>query len=197
MNEPVEWILASASPRRRELLARLRTGFRCVVPQVEEWEPADADPVEQVMHNARRKADAVAALHPQALVIAADTTVALGRRLFAKPADRAEAVAMLRALAGRSHTVVTGVVLRHGPRSRAFHETSEVVFQPLDEDRIAAYLERVHVLDKAGAYAVQECRDLIIERFDGSLENIIGLPVQRLRQELVQFGWSDLPPLEN
>ncbi len=195
MNDSVEWILASASPRRRELLARLQPRFRVVVPEVEEWEPEHADPVEQVRENARRKGHAVALRYPQALVIAADTTVALGRRVFAKPANRAEAVAMLRALSGRSHTVVTGVSLHHGARHREFHDTSEVVFRELDEAAIAAYLERVHVYDKAGAYAAQEHRDLIIARTSGSFENIMGLPLQRLREELVQFGWTDLPPL--
>jgi len=191
MNASCAWILASASPRRRELLARLHPDFTVVSPDVEEWEPDEADPVHQVEENALRKGRAVAAQHPDALVIAADTTVALGRRLFAKPAHRDEAVAMLKALSGQRHQVVTGMALVRNGQAHCFHETSEVEFMELDEARIDAYLDRVHVLDKAGAYAIQEEADLIIRGFSGSFENIMGLPVQRLREELVQLQWVD------
>lgn len=181
------WVLASGSPRRRELLGRLVPGFTVVTAAVEEWEPAEADPVEQVEENARRKCRAVSLLRPEAVVIAADTTVALGRRLFAKPADREEAVRMLRTLSGRIHTVVTGVAIFDGHREHVFSESSSVRFKDLTDVTIAGYLERVHVYDKAGAYAIQEAGDMIIESFAGDFENIMGLPVQRLRRELVQL----------
>lgn len=193
MNPPLEWILASGSPRRRELLAQLNPQFRVVTTDVEEWEPEHADPVEQVEENARRKGAAVAALHPRALVVAADTTVALGRRLFAKPKDRAEAIAMLAALSGKPHQVLTGVALFCNGQQHIFHESSTVEFRTLDAAAIDAYLERVHVLDKAGAYAIQEHAELIIERYAGCFENIMGLPVQRLRRELVSQDWGVLP----
>ncbi len=195
MSRAVPWILASGSPRRRELLARLNPDFRVVSPDVEEWEPDQADPIHQVEENALRKGRAVAASHPQALVIAADTTVALGRRLFAKPVDRPDAVRMLQALSGRRHEVVTGMALLLGGREHCFHDTSEVDFRELSAAEIDQYLERVHVFDKAGAYAIQEHGDLIINEFSGSFENIMGLPVQRLRQELVQLEWIDPVPL--
>ena len=188
------WILASGSPRRRELLARLQPDFEVISPDVPEWEPDEADPYAQVEENARRKGAAVAALHPRALVIAADTTVALGRRLFAKPVDRAHAISMLRALSGEQHSVVTGLALFCDGQSHCFHDTSEVEFKVLDDAAIDAYLERVHVYDKAGAYAIQEHAELIISRYTGSFENIMGLPVQRLREELVQLGWMDATP---
>lgn len=181
------WILASGSPRRRELLGRLVGTFTVVTAEVEEWEPAEADPVEQVEENARRKARAVACLRPEAVVIAADTTVALGRRLFAKPANREEAVGMLRALSGQAHAVVTGVAISHEGRERVFSERSTVRFKNLTEATIADYIERVHVYDKAGAYAIQEEREQIIESFAGEYENIMGLPLERLRRELVQL----------
>ncbi|HSH09623.1 MAG TPA: Maf family protein [Oceanipulchritudo sp.] len=196
MNNSCPWILASASPRRRELLARLNPDFLVVSPDVEEWEPDEADPVHQVEENALRKGLAVAAQHPDALVIAADTTVALGQRLFAKPGNREEAVAMLKALSGRRHQVLTGMALLRNGQTHCFHETSEVEFMELDDARIDAYLERVHVLDKAGAYAIQEEADLIIHEFSGSFENIMGLPVQRLREELVQLQWVDPATLQ-
>lgn len=185
-----EWILASGSPRRRELLARLNPDFRVVTAEVEEWEPDHADPVEQVEENARRKGAPVARAHPHAMVIAADTTVALGKRLFAKPADLDHARGMLRELSGREHKVLTGVAVFRDGRVRCFHETSRVRFRQLSEAAIGDYLGRVHVLDKAGAYAIQEHGDRIIERYCGSFENIMGLPVQRLEAELVQCGWA-------
>jgi septum formation protein len=128
------------------------------------------------------------------VVIAADTTVALGRRLFAKPADRAEAVRMLRCLSGRKHVVVTGVAIRHAGRERIFSESSEVQFRELTDATIEAYLERVHVYDKAGAYAIQESGELIIASWAGAFENIMGLPVERLRRELVQLGLMEGDP---
>ena len=194
MKPRVQWILASASPRRRELLARLNADFQVVSPDVEEWEPENGDPAHQVEENAMRKGRAVAALHPGALVIAADTTVALGNRLFAKPADLREAAAMLQALSGQRHQVLTGMALLLGDKTHCFHEVSDVVFHELDDETICLYLDRVHVLDKAGAYAIQEHGDLIIDRFEGSFENIMGLPVQRLQAELVQLGWMNLLP---
>jgi septum formation protein len=194
MSDEFEWILASGSPRRRELLGRLVPAFTVVTAAVEEWEPEEADPVEQVEENARRKAQAVALERPEAVVIAADTTVALGRRLFAKPADRAEAVRMLRCLSGRKHLVVTGVAIRHAGRERIFSESSEVQFRELTDATIEAYLERVHVYDKAGAYAIQESGELIIASWAGAFENIMGLPVERLRRELVQLGLMEGDP---
>lgn len=190
MSRGLQWILASASPRRRELLARLVPDFRVVFPEVEEWMPAEADPVHQVEENARRKGRAVAERFPQAVVLAADTTVALGRRLFGKPADLQAAAAMLRELSGRVHTVSTAVALFHPEGTRLFHETSEVTFRTLDEGLIAVYLQQVAFQDKAGGYAIQEHGDWLIERYTGSFENIMGLPVQRLQRELVQTGWG-------
>ena len=195
MNLPVEWILASGSPRRRELLSSMNEDFRVVTADVEEWEPDHADPAEQVEENARRKGKVVAAKFPEALVIAADTTVALGQRLLAKPRDREDAITMLTLLSGKTHQVLTGVALYFNGVEHLFHEVSSVEFRTLDNPSIEAYLERVHVFDKAGAYAIQEHSDLIIERYSGSFENIMGLPIQRLRQELVSMDWGVFPPM--
>ena len=197
MSGSVQWVLASASPRRRELLALIQPDFKVIAPDIDEWEPDAADPVHQVEHNALHKGEVVAAAHPDALVLAADTTVALGKRLFAKPSGREEAVAMLSALSGKTHRVVTGMALLMQGRRHCFHEVSEVCFRELDESTINAYLERVHVYDKAGAYAIQEHGELIIKGHNGSFENIMGLPVQRLRAELVQLSWVPLPTPED
>jgi len=174
-------ILASASPRRRELLSRLVKGFRIQVSDVDEWEPVEGDPAEQVTENARQKAIAVAGNNPEALVIGADTTVALGRRIYSKPKSMDEARSFLEQLSGKTHNVMTGVAVVQGGKVGTFHETSSVTFRPYDPDRIAAYLSAVHVLDKAGGYAIQDCGDLIIESWHGCYDNIMGLPVERLR----------------
>lgn len=193
MTDGPQWILASGSPRRQELLRRILDRFAVIVPEVEEWEPHSADPVHQVEENALLKGRAVAARFPEAVVIAADTTVALGRRLFAKPADREAAVEMLQSLSGQEHQVVTGMALLNRGREHVFNEVSRVVFRSLSAEDIDRYLERVHVFDKAGSYAIQEEGHLIVDRYTGSLDNIIGLPVQRLRRELVQLNWAPLP----
>jgi septum formation protein len=187
-----ELILASASPRRRQLLASLGLKFRVEVAQVEEWEAGDADPASLVRHNAALKADAVSARNPAALVIAADTTVALAGRVYNKPADLAAARAMLRALGGRTHHVYTAVSLRHGAGRRAsdFVEVSCVTFRPLDDAAIDHYFTLTDPLDKAGAYGIQDGAEWIVEHFAGSRSNIMGLPLERLAGEL--RGW--IPP---
>ena len=192
---PVQWILASGSPRRHELLARIVPRFRVEVAAVEEWEPEEADPAGQVELNARRKGQAIAERFPEAVVLGADTTVALGRRLLAKPADRNAAIGMLGELSGREHQVLTGVALFHKGRMHVFHETSRVFFRELDLATIERYIDCVHVYDKAGAYGIQEYGDLLIERYTGSYENIMGLPVQRLQDEWVQLEWIAQPDL--
>jgi septum formation protein len=132
----------------------------------------------------------VAKRHPDALVIGADTLVCLGTRLFGKPSSVKEAALMLRALSGQTHTVVTGVCLLHlrNHRQRVFAETSFVTFHPLSSPRIEAYLKRVDALDKAGAYAIQESGEVLVENVVGSLSNVIGLPLARLREELSMWG---------
>ncbi len=193
MTKAVKWILASGSPRRRELLARIQPDFEVVKPDVDEWEPEEADPVHQTEENAARKGREVSRCHPSALVIAADTTVCLGGRIFGKPADHAEAIKMLKALSGREHTVVTGMALFWDGREKIFSVASKVRFLDLDEAAIRDYIDRVHVLDKAGAYGIQEQGELIIDHFEGSFDNIMGLPIQRLRKVLVELDWVELP----
>src|SRR5438128_9087853 len=157
-------ILASASPRRRELLAQLGLPFEVVVADVIEHEAPDADPRAMVAHNAALKADWVSARHPTAVVLGADTTVFVDNTVFNKPRDLAEARAMLRRLAGRTHTVYTGLAVRRLRQPLRIDEgaASEVTFKPLDDSTIDAYLARVHALDKAGGYAIQEHGELIV-----------------------------------
>jgi septum formation protein len=183
-------ILASASPRRRELLATLGLPFTVAVADVTEHEEARTDPRIMVAHNAALKADWVAARNPEAVVLGADTTVFLEGHALNKPVDETDARAMLRRLAGRTHTVFTGLALRcvaTGLKVDA-GEASEVTFKAFDEETISAYLSRVHTLDKAGGYGIQEHGDLLVAGYTGSLSNIIGLPLDTTKQMLAGAG---------
>jgi len=143
-----------------------------------------------VRHNAALKADWVAQRHSDAIVIGADTTVFVGKTVLNKPRDGTEARAMLRLLSGRSHTVFTGIAVRRARDGLKIDRgvASEVTFKTLDEATIELYLSRVHTLDKAGGYAIQEENELIVAGFTGSLTNIVGLPLDEMKQILTQAG---------
>lgn len=178
-------ILASQSPRRRELLAREGVEFRVVVRDTDEVHDAAIPPQQLCAINAAAKAAAVAQEFPEEVVIGADTLVFIDGEPLGKPVDEAAAIAMLRRLQGRTHFVCTAVaVFMPGGERRDFAEISRVTFRPLDDAAIRHYMNLVHVYDKAGAYAIQEHGDLIIESFEGDLDNVIGLPVTRLLQVL-------------
>lgn len=183
-------ILASASPRRKQLLAEFGLPFEVRVAGVVEHEDPTTDPRVMVAHNAALKADAVAREFPNAFVLGADTTVFIDNHAINKPADLNEARAMLKRLAGRTHVVFTGVALRKHADGLAIDEgvTSEVTFKPLDDATIDAYFRIVNPLDKAGAYGIQEGRDLIIAEWRGSLTNIMGLPMEATKQILTRCG---------
>jgi septum formation protein len=182
-------ILASASPRRRELLAA--AGIACDVC------PADADeallpgeaPAVAVVRLARLKALAVSPRFPDRVVLGADTLVVVDGEALGKPRDLAEARAMLQRLAGRPHEVLTGVCLyRATPAAEdAWHTRTVVRFHALDAAAIEEYLCRVHVLDKAGAYAIQEHGERIVAGIDGLFSNVVGLPVEEVTARLRQF----------
>lgn len=178
-------MLASASPRRRDLL--VRAGFDVVIrPAGVEELSVGLPPRELVLANAESKALAVAARHHGELVLGADTVVVLEGEVLGKPRDLPEAASMLRRLCGRVHEVLTGVcLLRGGGRARcSFVESTRVSFRPLDAETIASYLAAIDPLDKAGAYAAQEDEGRLIERIEGSLENVIGLPVARVTEAI-------------
>lgn len=191
-------ILASASPRREALLRQLGIPFRVVPAQVAEVAPKHLTPRELARFNAWRKARAVAQAHPDAVVLGADTVVCLGRTVFGKPASLAQARQFLCRLQGRTHEVITGICLMHlgQGRRKTFSVTTRVTFRPLGPRQIRDYLRRIHPLDKAGAYAIQEHGDLIVERIAGSFSNVVGLPLERLSQELVRWGFSVAPQPE-
>lgn len=183
-------MLASASPRRAELLRGLGIEFQVLPANVPEIHHEQLTARELCQINAYRKARFVAKKVPDALVLGADTLVSLGTALFGKPATLEEAYEMLRRLQGRAHQVVTGICLLHlrGHRQAIFAETTVVSFRSLRDAAIRRYLSRVNPLDKAGAYAIQEEGDLIVKKIAGSYTNVVGLPVERLTAELESWA---------
>jgi septum formation protein len=183
-------VLASASPRRVELLRQLTLQFKVVPGDVPEIHHEQLTARELAQINAYRKARSVAKKFPDALVLGADTLVYLDTTLFGKPPTLAAAYQMLEKLQGRTHQVITGICLLHlrQHRQAVFAESTDVSFHPLDAVTIRRYLSRVNPLDKAGGYAIQEEGELIVERIVGSYTNVVGLPVERLRAELA--SWS-------
>ena len=191
MSAPTEFLLASGSPRRRKLLAEAGWQFRVETAGVEEVEDGLA-PAELVRTNAGLKAEAVAAQHPQALVLGSDTTVALADTILNKPSGPREARQMLQRLAGRTHQVHTAVRLLHldSGLDEELAACNRVTFKPLDAETIERYLSKVHTLDKAGGYAIQEHGDLIIERYEEPLSSIIGLPIEAVTGKLAALGFD-------
>ena len=187
-------ILASASPRRSDLLRQLGLAFTVMPSTVPELHTDQLTARELAQINAYRKARAVAKKHPDALVLGADTLVYRGVTLFGKPATLEDAYIMLEQLQGGTHEVVTAICLLHlrDHRQRCFADTTSVTFRPLDAVGIRRYLTRVNPLDKAGAYAIQEEGDSIIESISGSYTNVVGLPIEKLKAELEL--WEQLSP---
>ena len=182
-------ILASASPRRAELLRQLKLDFRIIPGAATEILDGQLSPLELCQLNAHRKARAVAKKNPDSLVLGADTLVFLDGKIMGKPADIADAQRMLTQLQGRTHQVVTGVSLIHlrAHRERMFAIGTDVTFRPLDAEQVRDYLAEINPLDKAGAYAIQEHGDMIIAEISGSYSNVIGLPVERVGDELTAW----------
>ena len=184
------FILASESPRRRELLAEAGYAFEVVAPPIEEVSHDWLTIRELTIRNAMRKALQVARTSPSAVVLAADTLVTIDGDVLGKPADMQDAVAMLRRLSGRSHEVWTAVCICHSARGRSqsFHEISRVEFRALTDRAIKNYFAKINPLDKAGAYAAQGHGKEIIQRIDGSYSNVVGLPMETTARALRAFG---------
>ena len=184
-------LLSSNSPRRKQLLAGLGIPFEVrVLPGIDESYPEDL-PVEEVpVYIANEKAQAYKSLMtPEDVVITADTVVVLDDQILGKPADASEATAMLRALSGKTHRVITGVCISGQTVHRAFAVVSYVTFKQLEEQEIAYYIEHYKPVDKAGAYGIQEWIGYIgVTGLQGSYFNVMGLPVQRIYEELKSLG---------
>ena len=186
-------ILASQSPRRRELLGGLGVQFDVrVIPNIDESYPETLRPEDVPLYIAHAKARAyLPSLAADELLITADTVVVLEGDILGKPRDRDDALGMLRRLSGRRHTVVTGVVLTpgDGQRQTDFSVASTVDFAPLSEAEITLYIDRLRPFDKAGAYGIQEWIGFVgVRGIEGSFYNVMGLPVGRLYEELRRMG---------
>ena len=193
MNLNRRLLLASNSPRRQELLRALGYAFEVQVKNTEEDFPAGMPGHEVAEFLARKKA---AAFSPEeigdTILITADTVVCLDDHLLNKPATEAQAREMLRQLSGRSHSVITGVCLRNASATHSFSDETKVFFKELTEAEISYYISRFQPFDKAGAYGVQEWIGMIgVTRLEGSYFTVMGLPVQRLYEELENFGTED------
>ena len=186
----VPFVLASGSPRRRELLSLLGLTFSIVEPDSPEPEPDQGEmPAAYALRAAKHKALAVAASHPEAFVLAADTVVAVDEMILGKPRDTAHAIRMLEALAGREHLVVTGCCLAApGGAAVDFTVSSRVSVSWLDPMVIAAYVATGEPMDKAGAYAVQGKGAFMVESVSGSYTNVVGLPLCEVVDMLINIG---------
>ena len=185
--EKYKVILASGSPRRRELMAGLGVNYEVrILPDVDESYPDTLQGEEIPLYIAKEKADAyIPMMQPDELIITADTIVWLDGKVLGKPRDREDALQMLRTMSGRTHEVFTGVCITTTDWQRSFTAQTEVRFATLSEEEIAYYVDNFQPMDKAGAYGVQEWIGFIgVENISGSYYNIMGLPVQRIYNEL-------------
>jgi len=177
-------ILASASPRRSELLRNAAIAFTVEPAHVPEQPFPNENPIDYAQRLARDKARAVFARHPDNAVLGADTVVVVDEHLLEKPASEQDAARMLRLLSGRSHQVITGVCLVAPAFERTEAEVTQVVFSSLSEDEIAFYVRTKEPMDKAGAYAIQGIASRWVERIEGCYFNVVGLPLPRVYRML-------------
>lgn len=182
-------ILASASPRRRELLTQV--GYRFdVVPSSVEEEMEDGTPMDIVKHNALIKAQDIAKSYPQDTVIGADTIVVVGGRIFGKPQDKKDAEKMLTELSGRIHQVMTGIAVIQGDRVHSEVVVTDVTMRNYGADEIRAYIATGEPMDKAGAYGIQGIGALFVSHIGGCYNNVVGLPIARVAEVLTTFNHS-------
>jgi septum formation protein len=179
-------ILASQSPRRKQLLEWAEVPFEIIVKPTEETFPEDMEIEEVPVHIARQKALAVQDnMEEDSLILAADTIVVLDKKIIGKPKDREDAVKILSALSGKKHCVITGVVIRDGDEELSFADVTEVWFHPLTQEQIEFYIDKYQPYDKAGAYAIQEWIGVVgIRSVEGDFYNVMGLPISKVVQAL-------------
>lgn len=180
-------ILASKSPRRQELLRLLDVDFRIVLKEVDESYPEGLSPEEVAVYIAEKKAKAYDDAVGNEIVLTADTIVCIDDLILGKPESREHAIEMLQLLSGRVHRVITGVCIFYQHRLNKFYDVSEVFFRKLTDEEIITYVDLYKPFDKAGAYGIQEWIGLTaIERINGSYTNVVGLPTEKLYQQLLK-----------
>jgi len=183
-------ILASQSPRRKQLLEWAEVPFEIIIKPTDEWYPADLSVADVAVHIARNKALAVKEFiqdtaNAHKIIVAADTIVVIDNEIIGKPLNRQHAIEILNKLSGKTHTVITGVVLMDATKEVVFSDTTEVTFYPLTADAIAFYVDKYAPFDKAGAYAIQEWIGVVgIQSVKGDFYNVMGLPVSKVVQAI-------------
>lgn len=182
-----KYVLASQSPRRKQLLEWAEVDFEIILAPTEETYPQGISPQEVAMHIAMQKAKAVQSKTAKT-IIAADTIVVLGAEIIGKPKDRQDALKILQKLSGRRHEVITGVVILKGEQVIFFADRTQVEFHPITSEAIEFYVDKYRPYDKAGAYAIQEWIGVVgIKKITGDFYNVMGLPVSRVVQALKRF----------
>jgi septum formation protein len=188
MNIP-KVILASKSPRRQELLKLMNIDFRVVLKEVDESYPEGLSPTEIALHIAEKKCHAFDEMVEDEAVVTADTIVSIDGQILGKPESPEHAVAMLQTLSGRKHQVITGVCILYKQQYNLFYDVSDVLFRTLTDNEITYYVDKYQPLDKAGSYGIQEWIGLTgIIKIDGSYTNVVGLPTEKLYQQLLKLG---------
>lgn len=177
-------VLASASPSRKMLLEKAGVEFEVIVSGVDEAVPAEYTPAQTVEALARRKGEAVAALHPDRPIIAADSVVSVDGMILGKPKDDEDAKATLRRLSGRTHELITGVCLLAEGKSEVFHQVTQVTFYPLSQEEIEEYVAMGESRGRAGSYGIEGIGVVLVQSIQGDYSNIVGLPVAETLRRL-------------
>ena len=181
-------ILASGSPRRKELLSNLQIKFEVVVSEIEEIVDESLQPEEVVMDLAFQKANDVAKIHQDAIVLGSDTVVVFDGEILGKPTNEEDSFRMLKMLSGNTHEVLTGVSIISPQETITFYERTEVTFWELTDDEIYAYIASGEPADKAGSYGIQHLGSVFVKRINGDYFSVVGLPVSRTKRELKKVG---------
>ena len=184
---PMKIVLASASPRRQELLKYIVPDFDIIPADIDETIPDGIPADSSAEYLAVKKAEHISAQHPDSLVIGSDTVVIIDGEVLGKPEDKSDAERMLRKLSGQVHTVVTGVCLSMNGRSKSFSKATKVKFYPLSDKEILDYIATEEPMDKAGAYGIQGFGSVLIEGIEGDFFNVMGLPVSSLKRKMGEF----------
>ncbi|MCH1626565.1 Maf family protein [Ferdinandcohnia quinoae] len=183
-------VLASGSPRRKELLSNLQLSFDIFVSNIDEIIDSNLKPEEMVMSLAYQKAKAVANQYPDSYVIGADTIVLFQNQILGKPKNEAESIEVLKKLSNNTHEVITGVAIIYQDKSTTFFEKTEVTFWDLSEDEITKYVATGEPKDKAGSYGIQELGSALVKHISGDYFSVVGLPVSRTLRELRKLGFK-------
>lgn len=188
MSKP-EIILASSSPRRKELLSSVIPEFKTIAPQVDESSVQDSDPVGLVRKLSYLKASTIAQKHENALIIGCDTVVWIEGQILGKPKNKDEARQMLKLLSGKKHNVTTGVCVINKDKATQFEKTTQVSFYSLTDDEIERYIETDEPYDKAGGYGIQELGGLFVKKIKGDYYTVVGLPIAKLNRVLIKLKY--------